>query len=58
MLVIDRGYNESFTVHTPAGENTQVMLRKARFRRFGQRGAKAEIAFSPHTGRYSTPMGT
>ena len=47
----------AITVHTPAGENTQVMLRKARFRRFGQRGAKAEVAFDTLTGRYSTPTG-
>lgn len=47
----------AITIHTPAGENTKVLLRKARFRRFGQRGASAEMAFDRATGRYSTPIG-
>lgn len=47
----------ALTIHTPARENTQLIVRKARFRRFGRRGDTAEMAFDQITGRYSTPVG-
>jgi len=44
------------TVHTPKGI-TEIHLNKARFRRWGRRGVKAELEFNNVSGRYSTPTG-
>lgn len=41
----------ALTVHTP-GPVTEIHLRKARFPRWGRRGAMAELEFDPRTGRY------
>lgn len=44
------------TVHRPTDNpNTQLIVRKSKFRRLGRRGAMAEMAFDAMTGVYSTP---
>jgi twinkle protein len=42
------------TVHTPPGDITEIHLTKARYLRWGRRGAKAELEFDVLTGRYRT----
>ncbi|MFA9204896.1 MAG: hypothetical protein ACEQSH_00410 [Bacteroidia bacterium] len=45
------------TVHRPANsQETQLIVRKSKFRRFGRRGAEAMMSFDVSTGRYSTPV--
>lgn len=41
------------TVHTP-DLSTQIIVRKSRFRRWGIRGATAELSFEAATGRYTS----
>ena len=43
------------TVHTPAGKDTEVHIRKCRFARWGERGTKALVEYDRATGRYLTP---
>ena len=46
------------TVHRPADNpHTQLIVRKAKFRRLGRRGAMAELAYDEAIGTYSTPAG-
>lgn len=44
------------TVHSPTPGGAEVHLWKARFFRFGQRGAIALLDFDQITGRYSSPL--
>lgn len=48
------------TIHRPPADespHTQLLVRKAKFRRLGARGNMAEMAFDQFVGTYSTPTG-
>ena len=45
------------TVHSPQPGSVDLHLWKARYRRFGTRGAKATLDFDAINGRYSSPIG-
>jgi len=44
------------TVHSPGPGETEILVWKTRFRRWGQKGTKATLDFDSLTGRYSTPV--
>lgn len=43
------------TIHTPAGQDTEVHFRKARFDEYGDKGKMARAEYEPWSGRYLTP---